>query len=124
MSIVRAMRPKTKEEGRMPRDDLNFPQLLETFRRGALMAEADDALQKIVAAMAETGNNGKLVIEIPLKFNKAGQIEITPAIKATVPRRSMPSGIYYANEEGRLTVRDPKQADIEDYIARGDRGAN
>lgn len=102
----------------MTRHDLNFPQLLETFRRGALMAEADEALQKIVEAMAETGNNGKLVIEIPLKFNKAGQIEITPAVKATVPRRSMPSGIYYASDSGRLTTRDPQQMDIEDEIER------
>lgn len=108
-----------------PDHSINFLEFLQSFRRGELLSQADRELEKVVEAMAETGGDGKLVIELPFKLNKAGQIECTPKVKATVPQRPMGTGIYFADDEGRLSRRDPRQYDIEDEIERrrtGDAG--
>ncbi|EEE38610.1 hypothetical protein RKLH11_2453 [Rhodobacteraceae bacterium KLH11] len=100
-----------------PDHTINFLEFIQTFRRGELLRQGDRELEKIVSAMYETGGDGKLVIELPFKLNKAGQIECTPKVKATVPQHPMGTGIYFADDEGRLSRRDPNQYDIEDHIA-------
>lgn len=102
----------------MQRNDINFLEFLQTFRRGELLHHADSELQKVIAGMAETGGDGELTVKLPFKMNKAGQIECTPKITAKVPNRPMGTGIYFADDEGHLTRRDPNQLDIEDEIER------
>ena len=97
---------------------INFLEFLQTFRRGELLREGDAELSKVIEAMNDTGGDGKITIELPFKMNKAGQIECTPKLTAKVPQRPMGTGIYFADDEGRLTRRDPNQLDIEDEIAR------
>lgn len=104
----------------MPRLDhhLNFLELIQSFRRGELLRIGDSELSKVMQAMTDTGGDGSITITIPLKFNKAGQIEVTPKITSKVPQRAMGTGIYFADDEGRLSRRDPNQMDIEDEIER------
>ncbi len=97
---------------------INFLEFLQSFRRGELLRQADDQLEKVITAMAETGGDGKITIELPFKLNKAGQIECTPKVKASVPPPTMGTGIYFADDDGRLTRNDPRQYDIEDEIER------
>ncbi len=97
---------------------INFLELIQSFRRGELLAQADRQLAKIIEVMADTGGDGSLTITIPLKFNKAGQIEVTPKVTSKVPQKAMGTGIYFADDEGRLSRRDPNQMDIEDEIER------
>ena len=102
----------------MAKHELNFPEFLQTFRRGDLMQQADAKLQQVIEAMRETGGNGTLTIKLPFKMNKAGQIECTPSVDAKIPTKPMGTGIYYASDDGRLSRRDPNQLDIEDEIER------
>lgn len=103
----------------MPKDQsINFLEFLQSFRRGELLRHADEELARIVAAMKDTGGDGKLTIELPLKFNKAMQIEINPKLTPKIPQRPIGTGIYFADDDGRLTRRDPNQYDIEDEIER------
>lgn len=97
---------------------INFLEFMQTFRRGELLRQADEHLSNIVAEMKETGGDGKLTVELPLKFNKAGQIEVNPKLTPKVPQRPIGTGIYFADDDGRLTRRDPSQYDIEDEIER------
>jgi hypothetical protein len=89
---------------------------MQSFRRGELLRQGDDALQTIIAAIADTGGNGELTIKLPFKRNKAGQIECTPSVTSKVPQRPMGTGIYFVDDEQRLSRRDPNQYDIEDVI--------
>lgn len=100
------------------RHDLNFLELLQHFRRGELLHQADEHLSRVVEAMANTGGDGEITIKLKLKFNKAGQIELNPSITPKVPQPAMGTGIYFVDEESRLSRRDPKQMDIEDEIER------
>lgn len=95
---------------------INFLGFMQTFRRGELLRQGDDALQKIIAGIADTGGNGELTIKLPFKRNKAGQIECTPSVTSKVPQRPMGTGIYFVDDEQRLSRRDPNQYDIEDVI--------
>lgn len=97
----------------MPKpEDLNFLEFLQTFRRGELLTEADEQLAELVEAVQRTGGKGELTIKLPFKVNDAGQIECTPTVACKKPRRAMGRGIYFATQEGRLTRRDPSQADM------------
>lgn len=119
-------RPKLAHPERSPAvsrtESLNFLTFLQTFRRGRLVQDADDYLSEIVEAVQETGGTGKLVLELPVKMNKGGQLEITPRIKIDKPRPSVGTGVYFATPEGRLSRTDPAQMDIEDLpgVGRGD----
>lgn len=97
-------------------NNLTFLELLQSHRRGEILARADELLEELVEAVAETGEKGELTIKLPFKVNKAGQIEITPEIAIKKPRPSMATGIYFASDDNRLTRRDPRQMDIEDEI--------
>jgi len=102
----------------MQRHDMNFLEFLQGFRRGELLRQGNAQLEKVIAAMAETGGDGEITIKLPFKFNKGGQIECTPKITSKVPQAAMGTGIYFADDEGRLSRRDPNQMDIEDEIDR------
>lgn len=97
---------------------LNFLEFLQGFRRGELLAQIDQQLGEVIQAMAETGSDGEVAIKLPFKLNKAGQIECTPKVTAKTPRSVIGTGIFFADDDGRLTRRDPRQMDIEDEIRR------
>lgn len=97
---------------------MTFLELIQSFRRGELLRVGDAELAKVMEAMTETGGDGCITIKIPLKFNKAGQVEVTPSITSKIPQRAMGTGIYFADDEGHLSRRDPNQLDIEDEIER------
>ncbi|MGB0661299.1 MAG: hypothetical protein ACPGNV_14135 [Mangrovicoccus sp.] len=97
---------------------INFLEFMQSFRRGELLREGDQQLSNVIEAMHATGGDGEINIKLPFKLNKAGQIECTPKLTAKIPQRPMGTGIYFADDEGRLTRRDPNQYDIEDEIER------
>jgi hypothetical protein len=102
----------------MPEDaGLSFVEFLNGFRRGDLLAEADAQLGEVLDAIRASGGRGSLTITLPFKLNDAGQIECVPSVTAKKPRRPLGTGIYYVNDEGRLTRRDPNQPDFLDEMA-------
>lgn len=120
MNQIARLQPPEQKARTMSRSDhtINFIEFLQTFRRGQLLNEGDAQLEKVINAMHETGGDGSITINLPFKLNKAGQIECTPKVTAKVPQRPMGTGIYWADDDGRLSRRDPAQMDIEDEIER------
>lgn len=102
----------------MARHELNFLELIQSFRRGELLAEGDTKLNELIDAIQRTGASGDLTMKLKIKVNKAGQLEIVPELTIKKPSRALGTGIYFATDEGRLTRRDPNQMDIEDEIER------
>lgn len=102
----------------MAKQDLNFLEFLQGFRRGELIRQGDLELEKVIAAMAETGGSGEITIKLPFKLNKAGQVECEPKLTSKVPQANLGTGIYFVGDEGQLSRRDPNQMDIEDEIER------
>lgn len=101
----------------MPRDELSFLEVVQSFRRGELIAEADEQLSELIEAIRRTGGKGELTVRLPFKVNEAGQVECVPTVSAKKPRRPLGTGIYYVTDEGRLSRRDPAQDDMFDELA-------
>lgn len=116
MTAALKLHPATK--GAPMRNELNFLEFIQTFRRGELLAEGDDKLNELVAAIQRTGAGGSLTLKLAIKVNKAGQLEVTPDLAMKKPTRTLGVGIYYASDDGRLSRRDPNQGDLEDEIER------
>lgn len=101
----------------MPRkDEINFLEFLQSFRRGELIREANDQLEELIRAVKDTGGKGEITLKLPFKINDAGQIECVPVVSMKRPRRPMGTGIYFATEDGQLTRRDPDQEDFLDEL--------
>lgn len=94
------------------RDELNFLEFLQSFRRGELLREANDQLEEVVRAVKDTGGKGSVTISLPFKMNDAGQLECVPSINSKRPRRALGTGIYFATDDGQLTRRDPDQREM------------
>lgn len=99
------------------RDELNFLEFLQSFRRGELLREANDQLEELIRAVKDTGGKGEITIKLPFKVNDAGQLECLPRVDSKRPRKALGTGIYFATEDGQLTRRDPDQRDwLEDEL--------
>lgn len=111
--------PQPASKGtKMAKHELNFLELIQSFRRGELLGEGDTKLGELIEAIQRTGAGGDLTLKLKFKVNKAGQIEIVPEMTIKKPTRALGTGIYFASDDGRLTRRDPNQMDIEDEIER------
>lgn len=109
----------------MAKNDLNFLEFMQSFRRGELIAEADELLSELMEAIQKTGGKGEITLKLPFKPNDAGQIECIPVLTLKKPRRPMSTGIYFVSDSQKLTRNDPTQDDLFDELdARRDRGVN
>lgn len=95
---------------------INFLELISGFRRGALLRIADAQLTDLVKAVRETGDKGEIVIKLPFKLDKTGQLECAPKVTSTIPRPSPGKGVYFVTEENELVRDDPRQLDFEDEL--------
>ncbi len=102
----------------MARHELNFLELIQSFRRGELLTEGDTKLSELIEAIRDTGGSGTPSLKLNFKTNKAGQLECVPDLSIKKPTRALGTGIFFATDDGRLTRRDPNQMDIEDEIER------
>lgn len=68
-------------------------------------------LAEIVAAVQATGNAGKLTLELTVKPNGA-QVVIADKITTKVPQENRGDTIFFADEDGGLHRRDPRQHEM------------
>lgn len=118
MTALTATQLHRKDRTVTTRHELNFLELIQSFRRGELLTEGDQKLNELIDAIQRTGNGGDLTMKLKIKVNKAGQLEIVPDLTIKKPTRALGTGIYFATDDGRLSRRDPHQMDIEDEIER------
>jgi hypothetical protein len=96
----------------MARNELNFLELLQSFRRGELLRAADIRREEVVRAVYDTSGEGSVTLKLNFKINKAGQLEIKPELTSKKPFPALGTGIYFATEDGDLLRRDPSQHDM------------
>lgn len=93
--------------------DFFFDNLVEVSD-GRLLMQLDDRFKAVIGGVMKTGNKGTLTLTIAVKRKGGeGQVEITPAVKATVPQKDIPSRILFASEDGNLHVNDPNQGTLD-----------
>lgn len=95
-----------------------FFDTLREIRRGAILDDCADELQRLVRAVDETGKPGKLTIELTVKPASKGQgiYNIADKVRAKLPELPVGETIMFATVEGNLQARNPAQPDIDGLI--------
>jgi hypothetical protein len=89
--------------------------LAEIFQRldgGGTVEEIKTKLRDLTAAVLDTGNSGKLTIELVLsRDGKASgrQLMIRDQIKVSMPKIPKGTTLLFADYDGHLTAQDPDQ---------------
>jgi len=92
-----------------------FFDTLREVRRGQILEDCADELQKIVRAVDETGKAGKLVIELTIKPASKGQGIYTVSDKVRAKLPELPAGetILFGTPDGNLQARNPSQPELD-----------
>lgn len=99
-----------------------FTDVLREYRKGQLAEEATDELAKVVKSVMQTGQAGELVIKLKVKPQKgdSGIIIMSGEVVAKAPRDALPDAIFYADDDGGLHRREPRQADMDTLFRESD----
>jgi hypothetical protein len=99
-----------------------FFDFLREHRGGATHDDLSDALQELVAAVAEGQKAGRLTLTISIKPADSGNgaLFIADEIKLFPPKVSKSGSIFYVSPENNLVRHDPKQMPLPLQDIRGD----
>ena len=91
-----------------------FMDFLRQQRNGVTHDELSDALQNLVAAVAEEGKGGALTFTITVKPAESGDgaMLVTDDIKVRPPKRSKSASIFFVSPENNLVREDPRQTTL------------
>jgi hypothetical protein len=92
-----------------------FFDVARDLRRGEFIDECGDELQKVIAAVEETGKAGKLVIEITVAPASKGQgaVKVADRITAKLPQLAAGETIMFVTPDNNLVANDPRQAKLD-----------
>jgi hypothetical protein len=88
-----------------------FTDILRQVRKGLLVEQLDEQMQKLIQAIDSTGKGGSLTLTVNIKPSKTGGWDKNFAfdIKAKLPARSAPEAVFFSNPDGDLSRDDPDQ---------------
>lgn len=91
--------------------------ITDTFRHiggGVFIDIASDKMNELVAAVDNSGKQGKITMEITVKkATRSGAMHITGKVKLTKPAEEAMEAMLFATPEGNLVADDPNQQKLE-----------
>lgn len=96
------------------RNNRTFMAVLGDVRSGAAVAEMSEALADIVQRAIESGKQGSISLTLTVQPHGAGQngFFIQDTMKVALPKMPKDKTVMFADAEGNLTRRDPRQPDL------------
>src|SRR5262249_1707807 len=88
-------------------------ELLLSQRKGAMMLEAQEKLQKVVKGISETGKSGELVIKLKILPGDQESVVVTDDVKEKVPQKNKRGSSFFFDENGVLHKDNPTQGEFE-----------
>jgi len=90
-----------------------FAAFVQEQRNGGLHGELSEALAELVAAVLEHEKKGALVLTIQVAPNRDGAtVTVSDKIKLTLPEGERGAAIYFVDEAGNLSRRNPMQQEL------------
>lgn len=92
-----------------------FGQFLLEQRDGGLHSELSEALQELVAAVAEHGKGGTLTLTVkvgPLKGAMYGQLVVLDEVKVKAPEGERGASLFFEDGSGNLSRSNPRQPEL------------
>ena len=78
-------------------------------------------LRRVIMAVADTRNPGEVTIKIKFAPKSGGErVDVTPIVNGKVPKHDPVTGVFFASPDGELSVRDPRQVDLDDILKKKD----
>lgn len=90
----------------------NFNDVLSEIDGGRAHEELSRVLAQVTAAAIELNKPGEVTFTLKVKPNKDNAVFLETGIKAKIPEAGIATAMFFADEEGSLTRRDPRQADM------------
>lgn len=101
-----------------------FAAFLQEHRNGGLHGELSDTLAEVVRSALEHRKKGKITITIDVAPNADGQtVVITDNVVPKIPLGERGASIWFADEEGNVSRRNPNQPELPLRELREDRKA-
>lgn len=91
-----------------------FTQTLMELRGGAVVEEATNELNTLVAMVRDTGKAGKITITVEVKpFAKVQDaLEVTGKVVATLPREKESAEVFFPTVENNLSRHSERQTEL------------
>ena len=93
---------------------MNIIEVISAQRKGRCLVEAQQQLQELVKACADTGKKGKLTITLEVIPAEIGTVVVRDDVTAKLPKPERSSTSFYADEQGALHREDPRQPEFEE----------
>jgi len=89
----------------------NITDVVGDLRKGAALADLNDEYQKVVKAVRETGKSGTVTLKLTIKPN-GETVFVDDDISSKPPKPAKNTSMFYADEDGGLHRRDPRQGEM------------
>ena len=89
-----------------------FAQTLREIRNGLLHADLTDRLAEVTVAVVEHDKPGSVTLTLSIRPNAAGTVTVSDDVKAKVPEGEKPATLFFADGDGNLLRRDPRQMEM------------
>ncbi len=88
--------------------------VLKDIRRGNVVAELDDAITEVVAAIEENqGGSGKVTLTIGVSYDNSTQAyKVTGKVVPVLPKKKEHASLFFATPGNKLTRANPNQRDM------------
>lgn len=87
-----------------------FADILLDLNKGRTHAELSTALQRLVAAVADTGKKGSIGLTVTVSPSKSeAPFEIVDNVVIKLPAANRRASLFYADDDHNLTRTDPHQ---------------
>ena len=97
----------------------DFAAFLKDIRKGQFLYESSVELEKLVAAIKETGKGGTLTLKIdiaPLNKGNANALGIKAKPKAKLPEKETNLAIFFPTDKNTLQREDPRQGLMDEVL--------
>lgn len=90
-----------------------FMDTLMHYRKGAVVAAADEELAEVIRACLATGKPGALTLKLVITPEKHGnQLSLTANVDGKAPRADLPKAMFFGDLDGGLHRTDPDQREM------------
>jgi hypothetical protein len=90
-----------------------FAAVLQEQRQGGLHSELSELLAEVVHAVETHGKPGALTVTLQIKpAEMPGAIIVLDDVKAKVPEADKGGSLFYPDDRGNLSRRDPRQPEL------------
>jgi esterase/lipase len=93
-------------------DSRNFTEVIAEFGAGRLQDKLSEKLAEVVRAVGETNLAGEVTLKLSLKPSGDGAVTMHADVKSKVPERGIGDAIFYSDNSGNLSRRDPRQIEM------------